>query len=46
MAAEDIMFLSDTPGEIAAARAAEMQTLLIDRENGAGEIASFDEVHP
>ena len=44
MAAGDILFLSDTPEEVAAARAAGMQALLIDREHGAGEIASFDEV--
>ena len=40
----DILFLSDTPEEVTAARTAGMQALLIDRENGAGEIASFDAV--
>ena len=44
MAASEIVFLSDTSAEVSAARAAGMQTLLIDRENGAGEIASFDAV--
>jgi enolase-phosphatase E1 len=40
----DILFLSDTPEEIAAARAAGMQALLIDRANGAGDIASFGDI--
>ncbi|MES2057408.1 MAG: acireductone synthase [Pseudomonadota bacterium] len=40
----DILFLSDTPEEIAAARAAGMEALLIDRTGGAGDIATFDEV--
>ena len=44
MAASEIVFLSDTSAEVSAARAAGMQALLIDRENGAGEIASFDAV--
>lgn len=40
----DILFLSDTPAEIAAARDAGMAALLIDRDGGAGDISSFDEV--
>jgi enolase-phosphatase E1 len=40
----DILFLSDTPEEITAARAAGMEALLIDRAGGAGDIATFDEV--
>ncbi len=40
----DILFLSDTPEEIAAARRAGMEALLIDRAGGAGDIATFDEV--
>ena len=42
----DILFLSDTPAEIAAARAAGMGALHIDREGGTGDIASFDEITP
>ena len=42
----DILFLSDTPAEIAAAREAGMTALLIDRDGGAGDISSFDEVRP
>ena len=42
----DILFLSDTPVEIAAARDAGMAALLIDRDGGAGDISSFDEVRP
>ena len=42
----DILFLSDTPAEIAAAREAGMAALLIDRDGGAGDISRFDEVHP
>jgi enolase-phosphatase E1 len=44
LAAEDILFLSDTPREIAAAREAGMRALHIDREGGAGEISTFDGV--
>lgn len=40
----DILFLSDTPQEIAAARAAGMLALLIDRAGGAGDIASFGDI--
>lgn len=42
----DILFLSDTPVEIAAARDAGMAALLIDRDGNAGDISSFDEVRP
>ena len=42
----DILFLSDTLAEIAAARGAGMAALLIDRDGGAGDISSFDEVRP
>ena len=41
---QDVLFLSDTPEEIAAARAAGLQALLIDRAGGAGDIASFGEI--
>lgn len=44
--AEEILFLSDTPAEVAAARAAGMAALLIDRTGGGGDIASFDAVGP
>ncbi len=40
----DILFLSDTSAEIAAAREAGMTALLIDRDGGADDISSFDEV--
>ena len=40
----DVLFLSDVAGETDAAKAAGMRALLIDREGGAGDIASFDEV--
>jgi enolase-phosphatase E1 len=40
----DILFLSDIGAETDAAKAAGMQALLIDRERGQGDIASFDEV--
>lgn len=39
-----VLFLSDTPEEVAAARAAGMDALLIDRAGDGGDIASFDEV--
>jgi enolase-phosphatase E1 len=42
---EAVLFLSDHAGEIEAARAAGMRTLLIDREGQAG-IASFAEIDP
>jgi len=41
---QDVLFLSDTPEEIAAARAAGLQALLIDRAGGAGDIVSFGEI--
>ena len=40
----DVLFLSDVAGETDAAKAAGMRALLIDREGGVGDIASFDEV--
>jgi enolase-phosphatase E1 len=40
----DVLFLSDTPEEIAAARASGMQALLIDREHGIGDIADFTSI--
>ena len=40
----NILFLSDTPVEIAAARDAGMAALLIDRDGNAGDISRFDEV--
>ncbi|MGY2732775.1 acireductone synthase [Sphingomonas sp. UYP23] len=39
-----VLFLSDTLQEVAAARAAGMDALLIDRASDGGDIASFDEV--
>jgi enolase-phosphatase E1 len=42
--AADILFLSDTPEEVAAARAAGMQALLIDRAGGAGDIETFEDI--
>jgi enolase-phosphatase E1 len=44
--AADVLFLSDTPVEVAAARAAGMAALLIDRNDAKGDIATFDEVLP
>jgi len=40
----DMLFLSDIMAEIDAAKAAGMRALLIDREHGQGDVASFDEV--
>lgn len=42
--AEAVLFLSDTPEEVAAARAAGLAARLIDRTGASGDIASFDEV--
>ena len=42
--AADILFLSDTAQEVAAARAAGMRALLIDRAGGAADIASFEDI--
>lgn len=42
----EIVFLSDTREEIAAARAAGMDALLIDRAGSSGDIANFDSVAP
>jgi len=44
LAADEILFLSDTPQEIAAARDAGLSALLIDRDGGASDIASFEDV--
>jgi enolase-phosphatase E1 len=41
---QDVLFLSDTPEEIAAARAAGLQALLIDRGGSTGDITSFGEI--
>ena len=40
----DMLFLSDIVAEIDAAKAAGMRAMLIDREQGQGDIVSFDEV--
>ncbi|MES2288748.1 MAG: acireductone synthase [Pseudomonadota bacterium] len=40
----DVLFLSDISGETDAAKAAGMQALLIDREKGQGDVASFAEI--
>ena len=42
----DILFLSDTPAEVLAARGAGMAALLIDRSGGTGDVSTFDEVLP
>jgi enolase-phosphatase E1 len=39
-----MLFLSDMSAETDAAKAAGMKALLVDRENGAGDVANFDEV--
>ena len=44
LAANEILFLSDTPQEIAAAREGGLSALLIDRDGAAGDIASFEDV--
>jgi enolase-phosphatase E1 len=44
LASDEILFLSDTPQEIAAAREAGLSALLIDREHGAGDIATFEDI--
>ncbi|MDO7843501.1 acireductone synthase [Sphingomonas immobilis] len=41
---EEILFLSDTPEEVGAAQKAGLNALLIDRERGRGDIASFDDI--
>ncbi len=43
-AAADVLFLSDTPEEVAAARTAGMAARLIDRTGGGGDISSFDDL--
>ncbi len=40
----DVLFLSDISGETDAAKAAGMRALLIDREKGQGDVASFAEI--
>ena len=40
----DVLFLSDTPEEVAAAREAGMDARLIDRVGGEGDIANFDDL--
>ncbi len=40
----EILFLSDVAAETDAAKAAGMRALLIDRESGQGDAASFDEI--
>lgn len=42
--AGEILFLSDTPQEITAAREAGLSALLIDRNGGTGDIATFEDV--
>ena len=42
----DVLFLSDIAPETDAAKAAGMRALLIDREGGTGDVASFAEVVP
>jgi enolase-phosphatase E1 len=44
LAVDEILFLSDTPQEVAAAREAGLSALLIDRDGGAGDIASFEDI--
>ncbi len=46
LAAADMLFLSDAPAEVAAARAAGMAALLVDRDGGTGDVASFETVLP
>lgn len=46
IAPADVLFLSDTAEEIAAARGAGMAARLIDRAGSAGDIASFDDITP
>ena len=44
LAPREIMFLSDTAAEVAAARTAGMEARLIDRVGNTGDISSFDEI--
>jgi enolase-phosphatase E1 len=46
LAPADILFVSDVAAETEAARAAGLQALLIDRDTGQGDVASFAEVLP
>jgi enolase-phosphatase E1 len=41
---QDILFLSDSVPEIEAARGAGLQTCLVDRETGKGDVGSFAEI--
>lgn len=44
--AAEILFLSDMPAEIAAAREAGMAAILVDRAGDAGDVSSFAEIEP
>lgn len=44
--AAEILFLSDMPAEIAAAREAGMAAILVDRAGQAGDVSSFAEIQP
>lgn len=44
MAADAVLFLSDTPEEVSAALEAGMHALRVDRDGGAGDVANFDAV--
>lgn len=44
VAPAEVLFISDVDAETTAARASGMRALLIDRDGGLGEIASFDEI--
>ena len=44
LATDEILFLSDTPQEIAAAREAGLSALLIDRDGEPADIATFEDV--
>ena len=46
LAPADILFVSDVAAETDAAKAAGLQALLIDRDTGQGDVASFAEVLP
>ena len=44
MSPGEVLFLSDTPEEIAAARGAGMNARLIDRSGDGGDIITFDDL--
>ncbi|OQW44828.1 MAG: 2,3-diketo-5-methylthio-1-phosphopentane phosphatase [Proteobacteria bacterium SG_bin6] len=44
VAPDAVLFLSDTPEEVGAARAAGMRALRVDRSHGAGDVVDFDGV--